>query len=222
MHAISVIKADGRRATFDLYNEEATYRRAGASPSLDKKTAQHIATLAYEGISIKEIYKLTLAAVAADTAHPEIKHRYRLKESLMLLGPAGFNFESYVGEVLARNGFDVVSIRSKVKGRCVEHEVDLIATDGGNTVMVECKFHNYSGTFTGLKQAMYTHDRFIDIAKEELNISKWKCSSEIHVFLMMPSICPVHWAASTCMALLTRRRTRAINRAKGGYIRSQY
>lgn len=68
------------------------------------------------------------------------------------------------------NGYKVLSIRSKAKGRCVEHEIDLAVTKEGIRVMVECKYHNSAGTFTGLKESMYTHARFLDITegKEDL------------------------------------------------------
>jgi hypothetical protein len=52
------------------------------------------------------------------------------------------------------NGYKVLSIRSKAKGRCVEHEIDLAVTKEGIRVMVECKYHNSAGTFTGLKESM--------------------------------------------------------------------
>jgi hypothetical protein len=168
-----------------VYKVEATCRRAGASPSLAKRTAQYIAEIAYEGISTREIYKLTLAALAGETGHPEIKHRYRLKESLMLLGPAGFNFESYVAQVLASNGYEVLSIRSKVNGKCVAHEIDVAIAKGGVRVMVECKYHNSAGTLTGLKESMYTHARFLDITEgktdqfaKEMLVSNTKVSHD--------------------------------------------
>ena len=85
----------------------------------------------------------------------------------MLLGPAGFNFESYMAAVLAANGYEIISIRSKVRGKCVEHEIDLsILSKNGDKAMVECKYHNSLGIFTGLKESMYTHARFLDITEK--------------------------------------------------------
>ncbi len=182
---VSVIKSDGRRVPFDVYKVEATCRRAGASPSLAKRIAQYISEIAYDGISTKEIYELVLAALAGETEHPEIKHRYRLKESIMLLGPAGFNFETYVAEVLAANGYEISSIRPKVNGRCVEHEIDLSIAKDRSRIMVECKYHNSAGTFTGLKESMYTHARFLDITEgkaglfeKEMLVSNTRVSQE--------------------------------------------
>lgn len=166
-HPISVVKADGRRAPFDPNKVEKTCMRAGATSSLATRIAEYIAGIAYEGISTREIYELVLAALSAETDHPEIKHRYRLKESIMLLGPAGFNFESYVAQVLAANGNEILSMRSKVKGRCVTHEIDLAIVKDGHKFMVECKYHNFAGAFTGLKESMYTHARFLDISEGE-------------------------------------------------------
>jgi hypothetical protein len=191
VHVISVIKSDGRRMPFDVYRVEATCRRAGASPSLAKRIAQYIAEIAYDGISTREIYKLVLAALAGESEHPEIKHRYRLKESLMLLGPAGFNFESYIAQVLANNGYRVLSIRSKAKGKCVDHEIDLAIVKDGMRIMVECKYHNSAGTFTGLKESMYTHARFLDIAEgktdlfeKEMLVSNTRVSKDAHKYAL--------------------------------------
>jgi hypothetical protein len=171
MREIYVTKANGARMPFDRQKVESTCRRAGASPLLAEKIGNYIEETAYDGIHTREIYRMVLAALAGETEHPEIKHRYRLKESIMLLGPAGFNFESYMGEVLASNGYGVQTIRAKIKGRCVMHEVDLSVTSGdGARIMVECKYHNSPGIFTGLKESMYTHARFLDIAEERSDL----------------------------------------------------
>lgn len=47
----------------------------------------------------------------------------------------------------------------------MEHEIDLIALSPTETsrIMVECKYHNFSGAYTGLKEALYPHARFMDL-----------------------------------------------------------
>lgn len=168
---ISVTKTDGRKVPFEASKVEATCIRAGASPSLAKKISRYIEEISYEGITTRKIYHLVLAALAGETDYPEIKHRYRLKESIMLLGPAGFAFESYIAQVLAANGYEVSSVREKVSGRCAVHEIDLaIVAAGGTRIMVECKYHNSPATFTGLKESMYTHARFLDITEQRTGL----------------------------------------------------
>jgi hypothetical protein len=81
---------------------------------------------------------------------------------MMKLGPSGFPFEDYIGAILSWMGYEV-SVRNVAHGRCVRHEIDLIAVAKGRATMVECKYHNYKGVFTGLKEAMYTYARLLDI-----------------------------------------------------------
>jgi len=78
----------------------------------------------------------------------------------MKLGPNGFAFENYVGKLLEHYGLQIKGIRSKVKGKCSPHEIDLIASSGEKKYMVECKHHSTRGGFIGLKVALYTHARF--------------------------------------------------------------
>ena len=49
-----------------------------------------------------------------------------------------------------------------LRPRRVRHEIDLFAVAKGNATMVECKYHNYKGVFTGLKEAMYTYAQECD------------------------------------------------------------
>jgi predicted RecB family endonuclease len=80
----------------------------------------------------------------------------------MKLGPNGFAFENYVGNILGHYGLEIKGIRSKVKGECVTHEIDLIAISKKKKFMIECKHNSVPGGFIGLKVALYTHARFLD------------------------------------------------------------
>jgi len=80
----------------------------------------------------------------------------------MKLGPNGFAFENYVGKLLEHYGLQIQGIRSKVKGKCSTHEIDLIASSKEKKYMIECKHNSTRGGFIGLKVALYTHARFLD------------------------------------------------------------
>jgi hypothetical protein len=129
---------------------------------------------------------MVLSALAGE--HPGIKHRYRLKESIMLMGPSGFNFESYIAQILEQHGYKIESIRTKLKGHCVDHEVDLVIVSMSNLkrIMVECKYHNSVGVYTGLKESLYTHARFLDLKEgdgrefdKEMLVSNTKVSQDV-------------------------------------------
>ena len=161
-----MIKASGQTVPFDSNKVEATCIRAGASKKLAEQVVKKVQAQLRNGIRTSEIYRMVLNALAATDGDQIIKHRYRLKESIMLMGPSGFAFESYVGKVLESYGYDVEATRSQVKGKCVIHEIDLIAKSNltNERHMIECKYHNFPGIYTGLKESLYTHARFLDLS----------------------------------------------------------
>lgn len=181
---IYVIKANGQSVPFDRYKVQATCIRAGASKNLAQRVSNKIREQIHDGITTKEIYNMVLNVLAAEDEGQVIKHRYRLKESIMLMGPAGFPFEIYVGEILGHYGFSIKSTRTQVKGKCVKHEVDIIAYSNptGKRYLVECKYHNSPGIYTGLKEALYTHARFLDLGElfnKEMLVCNTKVSDDV-------------------------------------------
>jgi len=159
-----VIKADGRSVPFNFGKVRATCIRAGATNKLATYVAQRVSEKIRNGTTTRQIYNMVLDTLAVRKENQAIGHRYRLKDAIMQMGPAGFPFENYVSEILEEYGFHVISKRSKVKGICVTHEIDVIATGDKNTrYMIECKFHNFPGIYTGIKEALYTHARFLDL-----------------------------------------------------------
>jgi len=175
-----IIKSDGRSVPFNFGKVKSTCIRAGASNKLATQVAQKISEKIYPHISTRQIYRMVLDTLAVDDRNA-VGHRYRLKESIMQMGPAGFPFENYVSAILAGCGYDVKSRRSKVKGTCVIHEIDIVATDVNlNKYMVECKFHNSSGIYTGIKEALYTHARFLDL-KGQFDKEMLVCNTKVSV-----------------------------------------
>lgn len=181
---IYVLKASGQTVPFDSNKVEATCIRAGASKELAKQVVKKINGQLRNGMRTREIYKMVLNALAAEDESQVIKHRYRLKESIMLMGPAGFAFETYVGKIFENYGYDVGAVRSQVNGKCVKHEIDLIAKSNSTNerYMVECKYHNLPGIYTGLKESLYTHARFLDLSEtfdKEMLVCNTKVSDDV-------------------------------------------
>jgi len=175
-----VIKNDGRTVPFSFSKVRATCIRAGASNKLATYVAKRISDKIYDGITTRKIYNMVLDTLAIEDKSQAIGHRYRLKEAIMLMGPAGFPFENYVSAILAEHGFHIKSKRTKISGICVTHEIDIIAITENTNVryMIECKFHNLPGIYTGIKEALYTHARFLDL-KEQFNKEMLVCNTKI-------------------------------------------
>jgi len=52
----------------------------------------------------------------------------------------------------------------KVRGKLVEHEIDVVAWNEEKLIMVEAKFHNQLGVKTDLKVILYVKERFDDLS----------------------------------------------------------
>ena len=130
-----------------------------------------------------------------------LKQRYQLKDSIMRLGSAGFMFENYVGEILKHSGFKVKGIRCKIRGKCTFHEIDLIASSEKNQMLIECKYHSKHSAYTGLKESLYTHARFLDTGPYfdgECLVCNTKVSNHAK------KICKMHWSASYLMEISSK------------------
>lgn len=157
-----VVKASGETEEFDINKIKRTCFKAGATQALANQIARKVQKRSHDGISTKEILRMTLKLLEKEK--PFIAARYDLKGAIFRLGPAGFAFEHLVAEILKEYGYKT-KVHSMIEGFCVEHEIDVIAEDRSKRYMIECKYHNLPGIYTGLKEAMYTYARFLDLTK---------------------------------------------------------
>jgi len=158
--AMWVVKASGETEKFDSQKIKRTCLKAGASEDLADKIVKEVERKSYDGISTREILHMTLSLL--DKIKPEVAARYDLKGAIFRLGPAGFIFEHLVAEIFKEYGYST-KVHSIIRGACVSHEIDVIATKDNSNYMIECKYHNIPGIFTGLKEALYTYARFLDL-----------------------------------------------------------
>jgi Holliday junction resolvase len=155
-----VIKASGETEKFDSNKIKRTCMKAGASEELADRIAREVEKKSYDEISTKEILHITLSLLKKEK--PIVATRYDLKGAIFRLGPAGFTFEHLVAEIFKEYGFDT-KVHSIIRGKCVSHEVDVITTKNNDNYMVECKYHNIPGIYTGLREVLYTYARFLDL-----------------------------------------------------------
>jgi len=162
--SIEIIKADGTKQIFSEKKLTSSLRRSGASVEIAKKIADQITSEINPGMQTKDIYRRAFQILKQGDTKP-IALRYNLRNAIMELGPDGFPFEKFVGEIFKGRGYEV-QVGVIVPGWCIEHEVDISAVKNDEHVLVECKFHNTNGIKTDLKVALYVKERFEDIEKK--------------------------------------------------------
>lgn len=161
-----VIKASGKKERFNPKKVRRSLLRAGADRETADEIILEVEKRAYEGISTRRVFRMVMGML--DEKQPRTASYYDLKGAIMRLGPAGFPFETFVGEVLEEYGYET-KLRTKIKGRCATHEIDIIAEKkaSGKRYLIECKYHNSRGTYIDLKEALYTYARFLDLTDGE-------------------------------------------------------
>jgi Holliday junction resolvase-like predicted endonuclease len=157
---VKVRKASGDMQAFSEDKLRNSLQRSGASDVLIDGIVDEIQKQLHEGITTKEIYKkafqLLRKRVRANAA------RYSLKKAIMELGPTGFPFERFIGEILKKQGY-IVEVGKTIQGKCVQHEVDVVAEKEDLMVMAECKYHNAQGKICSVQVPLYIQSRFHDI-----------------------------------------------------------
>jgi hypothetical protein len=160
---LQVRKASGDLEPFNAEKLRTSLKRAGAKDETIREILEQVNSNLYDGISTKEVYKTAFAMLK--THNGSTAARYNLKRALMMLGPSGYPFEKYVGEILKHEGFKV-EVGVIIHGHCVDHEVDVVAEKDDSHFMVECKFHNQPGHICDVKVPLYINSRFHDIEKQ--------------------------------------------------------
>lgn len=164
---VQVIKASGSIVPFSEEKLLRSLKRSGASDSEAAKIISVISKKLFEGISTKTIYKMAFKLLKEQSTH--LAAKYHLKGAIMELGPSGFPFEKYFSEILRYQGYKT-TVGEIVQGKCVSHEIDVIAELGEKFFMIECKYHNQPGTFSDVKIPLYIQSRFKDVEAQWIKL----------------------------------------------------
>lgn len=162
MKKLFITKASGATVPFSTRKLRKSLHKAGASGDAVQAILAQLERELYPGISTEALHERAFALL--QEANTRWAGRYKLKRAIQELGPSGFPFERFVSKILEMQGF-----RAKtgvvLAGRCVQHEVDVVASRGDQNILVECKFHSLPGNQSDVKIPLYIKSRFDDIAE---------------------------------------------------------
>jgi len=157
---IRVTKMSGDQVLFDEEKLKRSLRRSRADEDVIEEVITKVKTQLYDTMPTKDIYKLAFTYLKKHSAFSA--SRYKLKSAILELGPSGFPFEKYIAELLKYKNYST-EVGTIVKGHCVSHEIDIIAINGENHLIIECKFHSDQRRFCDIKVPLYIHSRFKDV-----------------------------------------------------------
>ncbi len=161
---IELIKSSGKRVRFSIEKLKASLRHSGADTATIDKITNTVRDELYQGISTKEIYNRAFAMLKKKKL--EYASKYKLKKAIYELGPTGFPFEKFIGALYQYSGYQI-KVGKVLEGRCVSHEVDVIAQKKNHHILAECKFHSEEGRNCDVKIPLYIHSRFQDVIESD-------------------------------------------------------
>ena len=156
-----VKKASGENEPFSAEKFKRSLKRVGAPSGLREALVKEVLARPDLDTTYK-IYEYAYNRLKEETH--SVAARYSLKSALYELGPEGFMFERFVGELFKAQDFST-EVGRIISGRCVDHEVDVVLEKNHEKSMVECKFHNRRGLKTDVKVALYVKARYVDLAE---------------------------------------------------------
>ncbi len=188
-----VTKFDGSIQPFHKEKIVRTCLRMGASAGKAEEISNKIQKNIYDGIPTKKILQMIFKYMRE--VKPEVRHQIDLREAISLLRSKP-DFEHFVGLLLQEYGYRI-SMNQMVSGKCVEHEIDVIAIKGSESIYVEVKHHLQAHTYTGVDtflQARATFEDLIDgnsAGKNDIKFTKGLvfCNTKISDHALRYSAC---------------------------------
>ncbi|NCP47378.1 ATPase [Candidatus Collierbacteria bacterium CG10_big_fil_rev_8_21_14_0_10_43_36] len=158
---VTIIKASGEQEPFDESKLVKSLAKTGLSVDVASQTVDYLKRHLRTGITTKDIHE-HVSSYLKENAPVNNYYNYGLKRAIMDLGPSGHPFETIVSDVLTVYGYKT-EVGVIVLGKCVTHEIDVVAKKDNKQFFIECKFHNSPGIKTDVQVALYTYARYLDI-----------------------------------------------------------
>jgi len=159
---INVRKHSGEMEYFSWEKLHNSLTRAGADQDSIAKVSEELKYHMFSGMTTGHIYKLAFKILRK--LKQSVAARYGLRKAIMELGPSGHPFEQLVGAVIKELGYHT-QVGQIIQGHCVSHEIDVLARNTKELIMVECKFYNSQGKNCNVQVPLYINSRFHDVKK---------------------------------------------------------
>jgi len=173
---IQITKSSGDQVDFSMEKLRHSLFKSGADELTVDNIINTIRDELYPGISTRQIYNRAFAMLKKSNSHYASK--YKLKKAIFELGPTGFPFERFIAAMMEHSGY-AVDVGQIVQGKCVSHEVDVVAKKKAQCTIVECKFHSEKTLTCNVKVPLYIHSRYQDIVAQHKSTAQ--CPEECWV-----------------------------------------
>jgi len=156
---VNIRKWDGSFEPFDRGKVIRTCHRLKLSNYDAESVVDEIEKNLFEGIDSRRIIEMIFEF--GKKHRSRLGHMIDLRAAIAMMRPKP-DFEQFVAILLEFDGYKTVT-NQIVMGKCVDHEIDVIATKGDDTIYVEVKHHTQYHTFTGMDTFLQVNSTFEDL-----------------------------------------------------------
>jgi len=161
---MQIRKANGESEEFDAGKLRNSLLNSGASASLAERVIEKLIPGLVSGNSTKQIYSRAFAILRKEQT--KVAYRYRLKQAVLQLGDTGYPFEQLIAEVFAQQNFET-AVGQFVSGRCIQHEIDVVARRTGDVRYMECKYSTNRLKVLSIQTPLYVQARMLDVISQQ-------------------------------------------------------
>lgn len=171
---VHVRKADGTLQPFDRNKVLRTCQRLKLSQLESEEVLAEVEQKLFEGISTKKILDMVFEHGQKHKSH--LGYMVDLREALGLMRSKP-DFEKFVALILEHDGYKTFTNKI-LQGKCIDHEIDVIAIKGNEIIYIEVKHHDQFHTFTGLGTFLEINSTFEDLMQgylahtQQYNVTK--------------------------------------------------
>ena len=159
-NSIYIIKSSGEKVKFSFEKLRKSLKRTDAEHDTVESILRVVKDELYEGISTKEIYNRAFALLKKKKSY--LASKYKLNKAIYEIGPTVYLFERIISAILTYSGYKT-QVGRILQGKCVAHEIDVIAFKNGEATVIECKFHSEEGLNCNVKVPLYINSRYLDV-----------------------------------------------------------
>lgn len=159
-----IVKESGQEQRFSKQKLNQSLKRCGLDDDAANAATFKVTQQINNKMRTRDIFKITQKTL--HQLHRPFAYRYSLKRAIFELGPTGYPFERLIGKLFTEFGYQVKT-GIMLQGKCVQHEVDVVAQNENEKIWVECKFHNDQGVVVDLKTSLYVYGRYLDLKEYE-------------------------------------------------------
>lgn len=168
MFSPKITKADGTKEVFEPDKLLDSLLRARANQKVAEEIVDKINKEIREGMTTSQIYERAFDLLNGKSKKSAMK--YAIRRSILNLGPTGFPFEKYISEIFRAKGYETRTGQI-LQGKCIEHEVDMVAWNNKEVIISEIKFHNELTAKSDTKVALYVKARFDDLVGQKVKLA---------------------------------------------------